>query len=109
MKRRSLPLRRAYSALRTLSSASPRWRTMWNLSNRIAACGALSFVTLRGFLGRAADLAFEGRFRPREHVLRGSGNAQAEECQCANKRGSHEVLRAGGFHCCPYPELFSLA
>jgi hypothetical protein len=40
MKRRSLPLRRAYSALRTLSSASPRWRMMWNLSNRIAACGA---------------------------------------------------------------------
>src|SRR5271170_8215029 len=30
MKRRSLPPRRAYSALRTLSSASPRWRMMWN-------------------------------------------------------------------------------
>ena len=38
---------RAYSALRTLSSASPRWRMMWNLSNRIAACGAFCLATLR--------------------------------------------------------------
>jgi len=28
-----------------LSSASRDWRMMWNLSNRIAACGASSFVT----------------------------------------------------------------
>src|SRR5271170_3599274 len=46
MKRRSLPPRRAYSALHTLSSASPRWRMMWNLSNRIAACSAFSVATL---------------------------------------------------------------
>ncbi len=40
MKRRSLPDRRAYSLLRTVSSASPRWRRTWNLSNRMLACGA---------------------------------------------------------------------
>ena len=44
MKRRSLPLRRAYSALRTRSRASPRWRMMWNLSNRMAACGTVGGV-----------------------------------------------------------------
>ena len=44
---RFVPVTRAYSALRTLSSASPRWRRMWNLSNRMAACGACVRVDLR--------------------------------------------------------------
>src|ERR1700731_332421 len=34
----------AYSCFLTLSSASPRCFTMWNLSKRIAAWGALLFV-----------------------------------------------------------------
>ena len=47
MNRRSLPLRRAYSRLRTLSMASPRWLMTWNLSNRMLACGAWRLVELR--------------------------------------------------------------
>ena len=39
--------RRAYSLFLTLSKASPRWRRMWNLSNKIAACGAFLVVELR--------------------------------------------------------------
>ena len=40
MNRRCRPDTRAYSLLRTWSRASPRWRKMWNLSNRIRAWGA---------------------------------------------------------------------
>ena len=47
MKRRSRPASRAYSLLRTSSKASPRWRMTWNLSNKIAACGACAFVASR--------------------------------------------------------------
>jgi hypothetical protein len=35
MKRRSLPESRASSTLRTVSSASPRWRSTWNLPKRM--------------------------------------------------------------------------
>jgi putative tryptophan/tyrosine transport system substrate-binding protein len=45
--------RRAYSLLRTASKASPRWRMTWNLSNKIAACGACAFVA-RGSLDAKA-------------------------------------------------------
>ena len=40
MKRRCFPVNRAYSLLRTLSKASPRWRSTWNLSKRMLASGA---------------------------------------------------------------------
>ena len=46
MKRRSLPVRRAYSVVRPVSNASPRWRSTWHLSNRMAACGACSGFTV---------------------------------------------------------------
>src|SRR5712691_4666556 len=47
MNRRCRPDTRAYSLLRTWSSASPRWRTTWNLSNRMLACGAWRAVETR--------------------------------------------------------------
>ena len=47
MNRRSLPLSRAYSRLRTVSSASPRCPITWNLSNKTLAWGALRLVELR--------------------------------------------------------------
>src|ERR1035438_928748 len=36
---RLLPVSRAYSLLRTSSSASPKWLTTWNLSKRMLAPG----------------------------------------------------------------------
>ncbi len=47
MKRRPLPESLAYSLLRTVSRASPRWRSTWNLSNRMLACGAWHRVEFR--------------------------------------------------------------
>ena len=47
MKRRCFPVNRAYSLLRTLSKASPRWRSTWNLSKRMLASGAWALVEVR--------------------------------------------------------------
>src|SRR5712691_12664795 len=47
MNRRCRPDTRAYSLLRTWSSASPRCRSTWNLSNRMLACGACRAVANR--------------------------------------------------------------
>ena len=64
MKRRALPSRRAYSLLRTLSSASPRWRMMWNLSNRMSSANS-SFSANTGIVKKlSSDLI------NLDHVLR---------------------------------------
>src|SRR3989449_3144586 len=47
MKARFLPARRWYSLRRTSSSASPRWRMMWNLSKTTRAFGAFFVSELR--------------------------------------------------------------
>src|SRR5580700_11733413 len=98
MKRRSLPLRRAYSALRTLSSASPRWRMMWNLSNRIAACGALSFVTLERLPHvHHGELDFAALSGPqpvveRRHAGLGTIRATEPDRSFANQVADHDAI-----------------
>ena len=68
MNLRSRPVNRAYSCLRILSRASPRWRMMWNLSKRMAASGAFLFVELRnGFhMSITAISIFFELFSPRK-------------------------------------------
>src|SRR5712691_8971838 len=64
-RRRCRPDTRAYSLLRTGSSASPRCRSTWNLLNRMLACGACRAVAKRNGFHMSMTTSRDARGLPR--------------------------------------------
>ena len=77
-----LSVNRAYSLLRTLSKASPRWRSTWNLSKRMLACGTWAWVEVRnGFHMSMTAIRIPLLFLGPSHSKNSSMLASSDPCR----------------------------